>query len=266
VVTRLLRRILPGRFRRMIGRPLRRIAGWFKPNPFYGPGTPEEAWASWPALRRLPVVDPRMWASVAVIAPHPDDEILGTGGMIALLAAAGVRLRLIAITDGEASYPDDDPVVIAQTRAAESAAAREALGARDVEVIRLRMPDTGVAQREGELADELRDLCAGFDVCLAPWVKDAHPDHAAAGRAAQRVCQNVLYYPIWMWHWAKPGDRRVPWRRACQIALPAEAAARKRSAIEAFTSQLADRDDGSGPILPPGFVAHFTRTQEILLR
>lgn len=265
-MTQQLRRVLPRRPRRVIGRQLRRVKGRFRPNPFDGPGTPEETWAAWPGLQQLPVLDPRTWPSVAVIAPHPDDEILATGGMMAVMAAAGVRLRLIAITDGEASHPGDDPAVTARTRAAESAAAREALGAQDVEVIRLRMPDTGVAQCENELTSTLRELCAGFHACLAPWVKDAHPDHAAAGRAARRVSENVLYYPIWMWQWAKPADRRVPWHRACQIALPAEVAARKRSAILAFTSQLTDRGGDMGPILPAGFIAHFTRQQEILLR
>ena len=76
----------------------------------------------------------------------------------------------------------------------------------------------------------------------------------------------MLSYPIWMWHWATPADPRVPWQRACQVALPSEVAARKRSAIAAFASQLTDRAGGRPPILPPGVVAHFTRRQEVLLR
>ena len=76
----------------------------------------------------------------------------------------------------------------------------------------------------------------------------------------------MLTYPVWMWHWAEPGDHRVPWRRACQIALPAEIADRKRSAIDAFVSQLTDREAGVGPVVPPDIVAHFTRRQEVLLR
>jgi hypothetical protein len=58
----------------------------------------------------------------------------------------------------------------------------------------------------------------------------------------------------------------VPWRRACQIALPAGIADRKRSAIDAFASQLTDREAGVGPVVPPDIVAHFTRRQEMLLR
>jgi len=240
-----------------------------RPNRIDRPGTAEPAWVSWPGLRSLPPVDPLAWPSVVVVAAHPDDEVLGAGGTIAMLAAAGVRLRLIAVTDGEASHPGADPARLGQVRAAERAVALDALGAGSAEVIRLGFPDTGLAARGGELTAILREHCAGFGVCLAPWDGDAHADHEAAGRAArraaQRAGQRVLTYPIWMWHWAKPGDLRVPWHRASRVVLPADVAARKRSAIQAFASQLTERGAGTGPVLPAGIVAHFTRTQEVLL-
>ena len=242
------------------------MAGPAGPNRIDRPGTAEEVWASWPELSRLPVAHPRAWRSVVVVAAHPDDEILGVGGTMALLAAGGARLRLIAVTDGEGSHPAADPAAIGRTRAEESAAALDRLGARNIEVVRLRLPDTGLAAREGELADILREQCGGFEVCLAPWEGDAHADHEAAGRAARRAGQNVLTYPIWMWHWAQPGDQRVPWRRASQVVLPGDVAARKQAAIQAFTSQLTDREGGAGPVITPGVVAHFTRRHEVLLR
>jgi LmbE family N-acetylglucosaminyl deacetylase len=234
------------------------------------PGTPEAAWDSWPDLEHLPSAAPSAWRSVVVVAAHPDDEVLGVGGTMAILAAAGVRMRLIAVTDGEASHPGADPAVIARTRTAESAAALGLLGVREAEVVRLRLPDTAIASRESELVGLLRELCAGFEVCLAPWEGDAHADHEAAGRAARQAGladgRTVLSYPIWMWHWATPADPRVPWPRACRVTLPASVAARKQSAIRAFASQLTDRGPGLGPVLPPGIAAHFTRGQEVLLR
>jgi len=241
-----------------------------EPNRIDAPGTRQEAWASWSDLRRLPSADPSGWASVTVVAAHPDDEVLGVGGTMAILAAAGARLRLIAITDGDASHPDSRPVAIARTRTAESLVALGRLGARDTDVIRLRLPDTAVAAHEEELTASLRELCAGFDVCLAPWEEDAHADHEAAGRAARRAAAAdgpiVLSYPIWMWHWARPADPRVPWSRACRIPLPADISARKQCAIGAFASQLAGRGPGLGPVLPPEIGAHFTTEQEVLLR
>jgi LmbE family N-acetylglucosaminyl deacetylase len=142
---------------------------------------------------------------------------------MAMLAAAGTRLRLIAVTDGEASHPAADPEVIGQVRTEESAAAREVLGARDADVVWLRLHDAGLAARKDELADRLGELCAGFVVCLA-----------------------------------RP--------QACQVALTADVAAKKKAAIGAFASQLTGREGAAGPVLPPGIVAHFTRPLEVLLR
>jgi LmbE family N-acetylglucosaminyl deacetylase len=239
------------------------------PNRIDLPGTPEEAWESWLELRHLPVASPQAWRSVVIVAAHPDDEVLGVGGTMAMLAAGGARLRLIAVTDGEASHPGADPEATGRTRTEESADALAILGVPDIEVIRLRFPDTSLAACEDELSARLGELCAGFGVCLTPWEGDAHADHEAAGRAARRAGRRagteVLSYPIWMWHWAEPGDQRVPWPRARRIPLPPEVAASKRSAIGAFASQLTDRE-GAGPVLPSGIVAHFTREQEVLLR
>ena len=234
------------------------------PNRIDAPGTAEAAWRAWSAPRRFPVAGVGDWASAVVVAAHPDDEILGAGGTMALLAQAGARLRLVAVTDGEASHPGArDPAELASRRIAESAAALKILGAGSVDVVRLRLPDTGLTDREGELADILRRLCAGFDVCLAPWEDDAHADHEAAGRAARRAAGHVLRYPVWMWHWAIPDDERVPWDRCRQIPLPPDIAAGKHAAIQAFASQLTDGGPFGAAVLPPGIVAHFTRAREV---
>ena len=94
--------------------------------------------------------------------------MLGAGGTMAILAAAGARLRLVALTDGEAWRPATDPAVIAATRAAESAAALDLLGVRGVEVLRLGLPDTGLAAHGEELAVLLAGLCAGWRSAWPP--------------------------------------------------------------------------------------------------
>jgi LmbE family N-acetylglucosaminyl deacetylase len=227
------------------------------------PGTGESSWRAWPVLGRLRVADVSSWSSAVVVAAHPDDEVLGVGGTMALLAAAGARLRLVAITDGESSHGDGaDRAALARRRVAETAAALRMLGAGHTEVIRLGLPDTGLAAREDELATLLQELTSGFDVCLAPWRRDAHADHEAAGRASP----GSFGYPVWMWHWAYPGDQRVPWHRALRVPLPPSVTAAKRAAIGCFASQFEPRPPLGQPVLAPGTVAHFTRAQEVLLR
>ncbi|WP_287171998.1 PIG-L family deacetylase [Mesorhizobium sp.] len=46
------------------------------------------------------------WSTPAVIvAPHPDDEMLGCGGVAAKKIASGAKVRLVFVTDGAASRP-----------------------------------------------------------------------------------------------------------------------------------------------------------------
>lgn len=226
-----------------------------EPNPIDAPGTAERSWRAWDGLRSPPVLDVSGWRSAVVLAAHPDDEVLGVGGLMALLADRGVRLRVVAVTDGGASHPDPG---IADRRVAETTAALKHIG--PCEVVRLGMPDTAV--RAADLARVLPGLVDGFDVCLAPWEHDVHADHEATGRAALACGAEVLRFPVWAWHWARPGDPRLPWERAVRVPLPGEIGARKRAAIDCFESQL----EGPDPILPPGIVAHFTRPQEVLFR
>jgi LmbE family N-acetylglucosaminyl deacetylase len=242
-----------------------------EPNAIDAPGTAEAEWRSWRLLNELPVLDTSGWSSVVVVAAHPDDEVLGVGGLLAMLAAR-TRLRLVAITDGEASHPGMDKVAagqLAEQRAAETTTALSRLGA-PAEIVRLRIPDTGVSRREPEVREVLRDLVSGFQVCLAPWDGDLHADHEAAGRAARSACAaagvSLLSYPIWTWHWAHPRDSRVPWEAAARVPLSPGAARRKRAAIDCFDSQLRPRGPQQPAVLPPEVIAHFLREQEVLIQ
>lgn len=244
----------------------RRTADRPPANPIEAPGTSEADWCRWlPTLRTCPVLSMQAWTSAVVVAAHPDDEVLGAGGVISLLASAGTRLRLIAVTDGEASHPGQtDPAALASRRARERTEALLALGAGEAEVVRLGLPDSGLSGREEDIASSLRNLLTGFDVCLAPWEGDVHADHEAVGRAARRAGWPTFFYPVWMWHWARPAEQRVPWRQAMRVLLPPAVAGRKRAAIDCFSSQLQPGPDGDGPVLAADFVSHFTREEEVL--
>lgn len=233
-------------------------------SPIDEPGTSEAGWRAWPALAALPEARIDGWASVVVLAAHPDDEVLGAGGVIARLAAAGCRLRLIAVTDGEASHPGHpDPVALARRRTRETRAALRDLGAGEAEVIRLGLPDARLTGRAGDIAARIADLVTGFDMCLAPWEGDLHGDHEAVGAAVRQLGPRACFYPVWMWHWAQPGDPRVPWRATRRVPLPSQARDRKQAAVRCFASQLEERG-GQPPMLSPGFLAHFDRDYEVL--
>jgi LmbE family N-acetylglucosaminyl deacetylase len=207
-----------------------------------------------------------------VVAAHPDDEVLGVGGTLRLLSATGVRLRLVAVTDGEGSHPRSTALSRAELRVrriAETRAALDRLGV-DAEVIRLELPDAGLAPHRQEITSALGDMIAGADACMAPWRCDEHTDHETCGAAADAACRaratRLLEYPIWAWHWSSPGDLEVPWDRAAQVPLPVAVQDRKRAAVACFVSQIRPLGPlpGDAAILPPETLAHFDRPREVL--
>jgi LmbE family N-acetylglucosaminyl deacetylase len=237
--------------------------------PIAGEGTAEEVWRAWPAMRDWPVLSlDDLPGPPLVVAPHPDDEVLGVAGLMARAGAA----ELVAVTDGEASHPGSTVHTrtgLALLRRAETAEALRRLGLADTPVHRLGHPDGAVD--EAALTESLTDLLTPGRWCLATWRGDGHPDHEAVGRAAARACAltgaRLLEYPVWAWHWASPDDGRVPWSRARRVDLAPEHRAAKAAAIRAFPSQIAPLGPAAADaaILPPHVLARFARPFEVVL-
>lgn len=240
-----------------------------------GRGTTEATWQAWPKLRPttpLPLEDCRR---VVLVAPHPDDEVLGVGGLLRLLLARGVPAELVAVTDGDASHPRSPtmtPARLVQARRAESVEALQRLGVAPT-VHRLGYDDGRVAESEGRLRAYLTALLGPSPAstwCLSTWEHDGHPDHEATGRAARDACAatgaRLLSYPIWMWHWAMPADARVPWDSAHAIGLDAPTYAAKLAAIDAFDTQIRDLSGhgADAAVLPSHVLVRLTRSFEVV--
>ncbi|MEJ5056625.1 MULTISPECIES: PIG-L deacetylase family protein [unclassified Pseudomonas] len=223
-----------------------------------GPGTTLADWQSSRALAQVPTIThselvPR-GQRLVVIAPHPDDEILGCAGLLAGMQGRETDILMIAVTDGEGSHQGSltwPASRLRQQRPLESARALEQLGL-DVDALkwqRLGLPDSGVAEQERQLIEWLTTVLRPDDRVVTTWQLDGHCDHEATGRAtalaasATNAC--LIEVPVWAWHWAQPQDPRIPWARAHKFLLEPKVLARKRRAIAAHISQTTA--DGQTP-------------------
>ncbi|MCU1373303.1 MAG: hypothetical protein JWO68_589 [Actinomycetia bacterium] len=148
------------------------------------PLVPEAAWPVLATLRSFagdgPIVGTPSFRKVLALAAHPDDESVGCGGLLALLADAGAEVHVCFATDGEATIGAALPVdEVARRRRAEAVAACRILGTRPPTF--LGHPDGCLAERAEALAADIGRLVDDLEpeVVIAPWELDGHPDHRA---------------------------------------------------------------------------------------
>ncbi|MDO4795073.1 MAG: PIG-L family deacetylase [Brachymonas sp.] len=133
--------------------------------------------------------------TVWVLAPHPDDEVFGCGGTLALLAANQAQVVVDIVSDGAFGEFGKNP----QARVAESRAAAAVLGYAEPHFC--NFPDQGLRFGQGLIDHFLARLQAlQPHVVLIPSVWEVHPDHLAVCAAAREAIRlSGLTPEVWMY-------------------------------------------------------------------
>ena len=125
-------------------------------------------------------------ARAVVLAPHPDDETIGCGGLVRKLTLAGAVVSVVFLSEGRRgaaaarSWRSDRGAEerLVERRKGEAAAAAEVLGVEGLIFLDLRDGEVYAdAAAVGRLRDELARLRP--DIVLLPFLTDQHPDHLA---------------------------------------------------------------------------------------
>lgn len=239
----------------------------FAARPLTVDGTPTQDWLD--ALAHAQELDWTSCRDIIVVAAHPDDETLGFGAALATLAERGVHVQVVAASDGGASHPGLDRRLLESARRAELHEAMEVLGV--AKPVSLGMLDGELSGYEDLLADRLTEMLVdlpGTPWIAATWRGDGHPDHEAVGRAAATAAQRrgavLVEYPIWMWHWATPGDAAVPWDRLRAVPVSAHALDRKAAAAQCYRSQIQPAGADQAPLLPSFVVRRLLAVREVV--
>jgi LmbE family N-acetylglucosaminyl deacetylase len=167
-----------------------------------------------------------------VLAPHPDDEVIGCGGLVALHLRERRAVRIVIATDGAEGGN-------AALREEESRRGIAMLGEAEVEL--LRFPDRALGD---DVRPRIREQLLAFrpDLILVPAPGEIHPDHAALANAFIDTVQGdeTLFADL--------AVARVAFYEVSQPLRPntivdiSDVAELKYAAIAAHASQLAVRD------------------------
>jgi LmbE family N-acetylglucosaminyl deacetylase len=163
-----------------------------------------------------------------VVMAHPDDESMGTGGLILRHTRADVEVNLICATRGEKGWAGKPPGArredLSRIRTAELEAAASALAINGYEL--WDYPDGGVegsdqAEITTRIAEQISRLAPAAVVGWGPDGAYGHPDHIAMGRctdaavaAAPASGRPTLY------HVAIDGPLALAYRAAMQLNAP----------------------------------------------
>lgn len=197
------------------------------------------------------------WPSrgIAIVAAHPDDEVLGLGGRIAELGA----LTLVHLTDGAPrdmrdarSAGFETREAYARARAVELDRALTVAGARVERRVALGVADQETLFRLEPIARELIPVLAGVQCVITHPYEGGHPDHDAAAFAVAAACARLahsmgraprrLEFPSYhavgetVWRGVFWDDRARP---ETAFELDSTQRERKRAALAEFASQRA---------------------------
>jgi LmbE family N-acetylglucosaminyl deacetylase len=181
--------------------------------------------------------------SLTVVAPHPDDDVLGCGALITRVARQ-MPVHVVYVTDGAASHTGSrryPPERLRAVREREAARALRRLGVGTAPRF-LRWPD-GTVPSAGD--SDAGPLLAAFDECFPhtpgaaiaiPWRRDPHCDHRATASLARAVLMHrpralCVEYAVWLGVIGEPADEPLageglafevdsrPWNSAKRAAL-----------------------------------------------
>lgn len=121
---------------------------------------------------------------ILVFAPHPDDDLIGCGGSMAMHLEKGNEVFIVYVTNGDAECRKFRPDEFTQIRREETISAAYCLGLKVENLFFLdekpwRLNEERIRLRLLELVRQIRP-----NVCYIPHIADAHLDHQIVSRAA----------------------------------------------------------------------------------
>lgn len=190
---------------------------------------------------------------IAIIAPHPDDEVLGCGGLIQRLTSLGHEVYVIFLTGGEGSHKNCCDVSAEHLVAARrklSISINHSLGVKGLH--HLQYPDGGICQEHNEtnkLKLLLENICPSC--VLIPHWGEGWRDHIQAAEVTKHLLSSeilVYEYCVWVWYY---NIWKLDWKNATVLCMNSKEHRKKVQAVNHYIKPKAPCGNPWSGVLPP---------------
>lgn len=134
---------------------------------------------------------------ILILAPHPDDETLGCGGVISFFKQKDIEVHIALFTNGEKGGREKN---IAKIRRAEFLEVCNLMGVDNLYFLEHR--DGELSEQSDLLSEEMKGLLDSIQpqYVFTPYIFDASRDHSTIAEAAIRVIPaktSLFMYEVW---------------------------------------------------------------------
>lgn len=194
-----------------------------------------------------------------IIAPHPDDEVIGCGGLIARFVAEGRTPHIVIMTGGEGSHngccsTSEEEITTARRRLTRKAL--DILGVPESNIHELDFPDGGIDKTLPQI-ERLKTILSRLkpDSVFVPHWGEGWNDHVKTAQIVNKLVAagtEVWEYCVWMWYYNV--WRGLDWKNAAILRMTSEEHRLKLKAMDAYIKPLAPCGNPWSGVLPKLFI------------
>ena len=206
-----------------------------------------------------------------IIAPHPDDEVIGCSGLIQQLLKEKKEVFIIFLTGGGASHNgcSHSPLEVIKARRVLAETINKLLGVASTNVYFLEYPDGRVTFDHPE-TNKLNQLIKGIQPqnIFVPHLGEGWNDHIQARNITLKLTEhessiNLYEYCVWFWYY---NVWDIDWKNAQLLSLSPEEQQIKSRAINCYIQPKAPCGKPWSGNLPKVFIEANRWNKELYFR
>ncbi len=211
-------------------------------------------------------------SKVLIVAPHPDDEIIGCAGLMQSLLKAGKEVHIVILTGGEGSHKgccSKSNSELIEARRDLAAKANKQIGITKENLYFLHYQD-GNIHYEYQETEKLADLIKGVqpNSIFVPHKGEGWNDHLQVRNMIQKLIKNnsdirLYEYCVWFWYY---NTWNIDWKNAFTLSMTKAEHLLKNQAIDTYILPKAPCGNPWSGVLPKVFIKAARWNKELYFR